>query len=204
MASSEAWFAEKDDIRRQAFARRRQQTDKDRLSRNICGVFASLPPCAAAETIMAYVGVRDEVRTRDFVSTALGERKRLVVPYCVGRELELFRLESLDELEAAPFGLWEPRLDLRIRPDKQIQPDELDLVIVPGVAFDRRGGRLGHGNGYYDRLLCRVRRETPLIGLAFECQMFPQVPMSHHDVFMDSVVTEAAVYPGLGRRRPTT
>ena len=73
-------------------------------------------------------------------------------------------------------------------------------MIVPGVAFDRDGGRLGHGFGYYDKLLNRARPDAPLVALAFECQLFPQIPMQAHDVFMDKVVTESAVYAGKGRR----
>ena len=72
---------------------------------------------------------------------------------------------------------------------------------MPGVAFDRRGGRLGHGKGYFDKLLCRVPPRTPCIALAFECQLFPEVPMLPHDLFMDRIVTETAVYEGRGPRR---
>jgi 5-formyltetrahydrofolate cyclo-ligase len=77
--------------------------------------------------------------------------------------------------------------------------EELDLVVVPGVAFDRAGGRMGHGKGYYDKLLEHARPDTPLVALAFECQLFPEIPAEAHDVFMDKVVTEAAVYEGRGR-----
>ena len=77
---------------------------------------------------------------------------------------------------------------------------EIDLIIVPGVAFDRRGGRTGHGKGYYDKLLEHARLDTPLVALAFECQMFDEIPMQEHDVFMDKVVTEKASYDGLGRK----
>jgi 5-formyltetrahydrofolate cyclo-ligase len=69
------------------------------------------------------------------------------------------------------------------------------------VAFDRRGGRLGHGSGDYDRLLRHARPDAPLVALAFECQLFDEVPTDALDVFMDQVVTEAAAYHGLGRGR---
>ncbi len=73
-------------------------------------------------------------------------------------------------------------------------------MIVPGVAFDRDGGRFGHGFGYYDKLLHHVRPDAPLVALAFDCQIFPQIPMQEHDIFMDKVVTETAVYAGKGRQ----
>ena len=77
--------------------------------------------------------------------------------------------------------------------------EDLDLVMVPGVGFDVRGARMGHGKGYYDKLLEHARTDTPLIALAFECQMFEEIPVAGHDVFMDKVITEDHVYPGQGR-----
>ncbi len=67
------------------------------------------------------------------------------------------------------------------------------------MAFDRRGGRLGHGRAYYDRLLTNARPDAPLLAPAFECQLFPEVPMAPHDVYMDKVVTEEGIYQGMGR-----
>jgi 5-formyltetrahydrofolate cyclo-ligase len=74
--------------------------------------------------------------------------------------------------------------------------------MVPGVAFTRDGARMGNGQGYYDRLLDRVRPDAPLIALAYESQLFPELVVSAHDVFMDKVITEKAVYPGRGRTLP--
>jgi 5-formyltetrahydrofolate cyclo-ligase len=189
----------KAEIRKQANDNRRQQPDKERLSQAICERLASLPEYAAARTVMFYVDVRSEVRTRQFLPTALAQGKQVVVPYCVADELELFRLASLDELAVATFGILEPKPDLRTLPQKRVEPEELDLVMVPGVAFDLQGGRTGHGRGYYDRLLGRVRPDAPLIGIAFECQIFPEIPMLPHDIRMDKVITERAIYPGRGR-----
>ena len=71
--------------------------------------------------------------------------------------------------------------------------------MVPGVGFDPDGGRMGNGQGYYDRLLEKVRRDCPLIALAYESQMFDEVLVAPHDVYMDKVITEKAVYEGRGR-----
>jgi 5-formyltetrahydrofolate cyclo-ligase len=73
------------------------------------------------------------------------------------------------------------------------------LIMVPGVAFDQEGGRTGHGKGYYDKLLEHARPDTPLVALAFECQMFEGIPMQAHDIYMDKVITETDVYVGRGR-----
>jgi len=189
----------KKDIREKAHAARNAQENKDELSRQIVDRFVGLPEFAKATTVMFYVDVRSEVRTRQHLPEALASGKRIVIPYCVDGELELFHLESMDELSVGMYRILEPKPELRGVASKRVEIEELDLIMVPGVAFDRRGGRSGHGKGYYDKLLEHARPDTPLVALAFECQMFDEVPMQDHDVFMDKVITEAAVYPGKGR-----
>ncbi len=190
-------------IREQAHANRNSQPDKDQLSRAICDRFAALPEYAAARTVLFYVDVRSEVRTRFYLPTALTHGKKVVVPWCNDRgELELFHLENMDELATGMYRILEPRTELRSLPAKQVDPRELDLVMVPGVAFDRTGARMGHGKGYYDKLLQHARPDAPLVALAFECQLFPEIPTAPHDVFMDRIITEKAVYDGKGRAKP--
>ena len=190
-------------IREQAHAARLAQLNKDEVSQTIVDRFMQLPEYQQAQTVMFYVDVRTEVRTRQALPAALASGKRIVIPYCVDGELELFHLESMDELELGMYRILEPKAELRGIPAKMTPVEELDLVMVPGVAFDRRGGRTGHGKGYYDKLLEHALSKTPLIALAFECQLFPEIPMQPHDIFMDKVVTESAVYDGLGRRGET-
>ena len=187
-------------IRKQAHDNRRTQEDKDGVSDAILARFLSLPEYAAASTVMFYVDVRDEVRTRQALPEALKSGKRIVVPYCVDGELELFWLEAMDELELGMYRILEPKAELRDVAAKKLQPEDLDLIMVPGVAFDRQGGRTGHGKGYYDKLLEHAKASTPLVALAFECQMFEEIPMDVHDIYMDKVVTESAVYAGRGRK----
>jgi len=191
----------KNQLREQAHANRNAQPDKDEISQRICATFAALPEYAAAKTVLFYVDVRSEVRTRHYLSTALKHGKKIVVPWCNDQgELELFHLESVDELTIGMYRILEPRPELRSPPAKQITPQELDLVMVPGVAFDRTGARMGHGKGYYDKLLQHARHDAPLVALAFECQLFPEIPTAPHDIFMDKIITEKAVYVGKGRR----
>jgi 5-formyltetrahydrofolate cyclo-ligase len=188
-------------IREQAHENRRLQKDKDELSQRICETFVGLPEYAAAHTVMFYVDVRAEVRTRHFLPTALSHGKRIVVPYCVEGDLELFHLETMEELAIGMYKILEPKPELRSLPAKKVAVDKLDLVMVPGVAFDRTGARMGHGFGYYDKLLEHVRSDAPLVALAFECQLFDEIPTAAHDVFMDKIVTEKSVYAGRGRSR---
>jgi 5-formyltetrahydrofolate cyclo-ligase len=188
-------------IREQARKNRVAQKDKDELSREICAKFIALPAYQAANTVMWYVDAGSEVRTRHTLPEALTHGKRVVVPWCVveTNQLELFWLDDMSELVEGAYKILEPKDALRRVPRKVIQPEELDLVMVPGTAFDPRGGRMGQGKGYYDRLLSRARPDAPLVALAFDCQIFDEIPVATHDVFMDLVLTESRMVPGQGR-----
>jgi len=200
-ATASSLAATKTALREEAHARRRAQPDKDALSQRICATLASLPEYQSARAVLFYLDVRAEARTRHYLPTALEHGKKIVVPYCVeGETLELFHLERMDELVEGMYKILEPRPELRDAPGKRVDVREIDLVIVPGVAFDGRGARMGHGKGYYDKLLEHARPETPLVALAFECQLFPELPVAPHDVFMDKIITEQAVYQGVRRR----
>lgn len=198
--SADALSLRKQQIREQAHANRNAQENKDELSRQIVARCMQLPEYQKAKTVLFYIDVRSEVRTRNDLANALLSGKKIVVPYCVDGELELFHLENNDELAIGMYKILEPKEELRSVESKKVDVKEIDLIIVPGVAFDRRGGRTGHGKGYYDKLLEHARLDTPLVALAFECQMFDEIPMQDHDVFMDKVVTEKASYDGLGRK----
>jgi 5-formyltetrahydrofolate cyclo-ligase len=191
----------KQEIREKAHAARNSQENKDELSRRIVDRFVELPEYHQAGTVMFYVDVRSEVRTRQHFPQALASGKKIVIPYCVDGELELFHLESMDELELGMYRILEPKLELRSVPHKKVPIDSLDLIMVPGVAFDRQGGRSGHGKGYYDKLLEHARPDTPLVALAFECQIFEDIPTQEHDIYMDLVITESAIYRGRGRKQ---
>ncbi|MBL8800150.1 MAG: 5-formyltetrahydrofolate cyclo-ligase [Planctomycetia bacterium] len=199
MTEVEEWKERKAKIREQAHANRNAQADKDALSQRICATFMALPEYAAAHTVMFYVDVRSEVRTRHSLPAALTGGKRIVVPWCLDGELQLFLLRDMNELAVGMYKILEPRAELRGLPERTLRAEDLDLVMVPGVAFDRRGARMGHGFGYYDKLLQHARPDAPLVALAFECQLFPEIPTQEHDIFMDQIITEAAVYPGQGR-----
>ncbi len=181
-------------LRQQALSARASLDNKDGLSRTIFARIAQIPEYLQAKVVLYYVDVRDEVRTSWLLPEVLGdERVTVVVPYCVGDELQLFRLEDMEQLSQGAFGISEPRAELRNIPTLQVAPKEIDLALVPGVAFDPSGGRLGHGHGYYDRLLAALTSETTKIGIAFDCQIVEQVPTDDHDIAMDVVVTESRV-----------
>lgn len=202
---AEALWERKAKLRRQAYDARNAQKNKDEVSRAILERFIALPEYAASKTTMWYVDVRAEVRTRHHLGDALKSGRKIVVPYCTvddkgANKLGLWHLTSMDELVVGKWSILEPRRERWGDPHKTVDPLELDLVMVPGVAFTHDGARLGNGQGYYDRLLDHVRPDAPLIALAYECQLFPELAVSPHDVFMDKVITENAVYNSRGRQ----
>lgn len=188
----------KAEIRARSFQYRRELADKDRRSEDACSRFCSRSAYATAKTVLVYLHIRTELRTTSLVTNLRRDGKEIVIPFCVGNNLKLFRFSDPAELAVGGFGILEPLDSLRCLPEKLARPHELDLLAVPGVAFDRRGGRIGHGRGYFDRLLRRVRPDAITLGLAFDCQLFDRVPMEAHDVPLDGVVTESATYLSQG------
>ena len=105
------------------------------------------------------------------------------------------QLKNYDQkLSAGSFGILEPKPELRRLPIHQFSPEDLDAVLVPGLAFDRTGGRLGRGKGYYDRFFQKLPKKTLLIGLAFDEQVVERVPLEPHDRKIDLLVTPGGVW----------
>lgn len=195
-------MTEKTRLRRESLARREAEPDRAGKSVRIIDRVRALPEYAAARILSAFVGVGSEVTTLPLLEAALAAGKQVAVPWVDGDDLHLFALSGLDDLAPAPFGLLEPRLDRRHSAARVVKPSDVDLFVVPGLAFDRAGGRLGHGRGYYDRLLSRAAGRASFSAVAFECQLIPEVPMSANDVRVHRVVTEAATHEARYRRLP--
>lgn len=140
-----------------------------------------------ASTVMVYLSFGSEVLTDDLIRWGWEEGKRIVVPLCrpEGRVLTPCLIDGFAELEEGHYGIREPKAD-RIR---VVPPEEIDAVLVPAVAFDRRGYRVGYGGGYYDRFLPKAGRAAK-IGAAFACQIVPEVPTDRYDVQVDRITTE--------------
>ncbi len=192
-------------MRRAAYDARNAQEDKDRLSQMAVASMMQLPEYRAAQTVLWYLDCRSELRTRQILPEALASGKRIIVPYCTANDrgenkLGLWWLKALDELVIGKWKILEPPRERWGDPEREIRPDEIDFVVVPGVGFGRDGARMGNGQGYYDRLLESVRPDCPLVALCYECQLFDNLVVDAHDVYMDKVVTELAVYNGRGRR----
>lgn len=187
---------EKARLRTLMLERRDKANDRMAHSAAIGRHVTGLAEYAAAETIAWFVGVKSEVMTLPMIADALAARRRVALPWVSPGGLCLALVGSLEEVAPAPFGLLEPRDEIRQDLARQVAPDKVDFYVVPGVAFDRDGGRLGHGKAYYDRLLAQARPDATLAGLCFEVQLVDNVPMAEHDIPMNYVVTERQVYRG--------
>lgn len=149
----------------------------------------SLDPYVKARSLMVYVDFRNEVRTHGLIAHALAAGKRVSVPITDvgGKKLTPSSLLSYPgDLAPGAWGILEPRPEC-VRP---VEPVELDLVVVPGVAFDPGGNRLGYGGGFYDRFLPGTRPETVYLAPAFEVQVVADVFPGPHDVPVHIIVTE--------------
>jgi 5-formyltetrahydrofolate cyclo-ligase len=195
----------KSHLRKTVLARRDAMDAGSRAasSRAIVRKIVGLTAYGEARTVMAYAGFGSELQTDAFLRHTLNEGKRLLLPRVNRQKKRLDVYEVRDparDLEAGTWGIREPRLDLCDLAD----PRAAGFVLVPGVAFDVRGGRLGYGAGFYDRLLSGgVSPQACLVAGAFETQRVEEVPMDEHDVPVDLVVTEKGSYPSGPTRRRT-
>jgi len=185
---------DKHHLRAVAHLRRLHQQDGERLSGAIFERLVELPQYARARTVLCYVSFRSEVSTHAFFARMWADGKRVVVPYCRAQHLELFCFSNFDDLAPGMLGILEPKPELRVQSQRRAEVQELDLLVIPGLAFDRQGGRLGYGKGYFDRLLLGARADALLAAVAFECQLFDNVPMQSYDVRVDAVITENDSY----------
>ena len=189
---SESLARRKSALRRHLRKQRNEFADRSAASQAICDKLQSLPAYQAANVVMMYVDVRCEVETRELIRKEIGGSRCVVIPFCQGDELVPWELRNWTELSTGAFGILEPNVDLREAPSRCVEPGSIDLICVPGVGFDRAGNRLGSGRGYYDRLIPRLRPDAIKVGLAYECQIVPEIPIERHDIPMDILVTEAS------------
>ena len=189
----EGLAAAKRELRRAAAAARDAVRDRAEAAAAACAHLSALAPYRSAAAVLWYVSMPSELATSPAIEAALTEGKRVAVPWCDGDDLGLWRLESLSELEPGTWGIPEPPLSRRREPERRVAPEALEFVVVPGLAFDRRGRRLGHGKGYYDRLL--ARSAAVRAGLCYGAQVFPEVPAGPRDAVMDWLVTERGACP---------
>ena len=143
-----------------------------------------------AESIFSYVSVEGEVDTKIILETALQMGKRVFVPRCIpGKErlMDAVEIHSMEELSIQYFGLLEPKQEIPASEERNF-----DLSLIPCVMADKRGGRLGHGAGYYDRFLAKAQGKK--LCLCFSWYITDKIPMEEMDIPMDALLTEEGYF----------
>ena len=138
----------------------------------------------AARTVGLYCPIQNEVHTELLARRCLADAKQLFYPRVSGNDLDFVEVKSLAELAPGAFGILEPR------GKSPVPISAIDLLVVPGVAFDLHGHRLGYGRGYYDQALAGCSQDLERVGLAYEFQLVDRLPVDGHDCRLTGLVTE--------------
>lgn len=175
------------------------EAQRDQWSRAACRHAADFVKACGAESIMIYVSFRGELDLSLLVEWCWDNGIDVIAPRCLAadRSMKLHRLRSWDQLAPGAYGIMEP--DPALTPE--IEPELVPKVVfVPGLAFDRDGGRLGYGGGYYDRFAEKRGKagasstSVIWIGAAYEAQLVEEVPLESHDMKMNGILTERQLY----------
>lgn len=173
---------EKKLMRREIRARKSMLSEDDKAAAAAMATvrIEALPEYSAAHTVLAYSSMPDELPTSGIIAHA-SAAKTVVLPVVKGDTLELRRYEP-EHMRTGYKGILEPSDEAMA-----VSPSDIDLAIIPGMAFDAQGHRLGRGGGFYDRLIPQLN--CPLIGIGFACQLVPEVPVEPFDLPVDIVIS---------------
>ena len=176
-------ISEKELIREKIKKKKQQLTDKEKEieAANVFEKIEALPEFINAHNIMIYWSMPDELPTHDFI-IRWSKKKTMLLPVVKGEDMLIKPFSTKEELKQGSLGIWEP--------DTQKEYlNSIDLVIVPGVAFDRDKSRLGRGKGYYDRYF--INKRIVKIGVCFDFQLLESIPEDSFDIKMDKVITSS-------------
>ena len=172
----------KRELRKQmALLKKQYHEQNNRFSAEIMAVLEAHPLFQSAQTVLLYHSLPDEVNTHSFIEQ-WGEKKRILLPVVVGDELELRLFTPSVSLANGAYGIAEPTGEAFAK------YDEITFAVIPGVAFDHTGNRLGRGKGYYDRLLPHLSKAFK-VGICFPYQLVKTIPTEPFDIPMDSIIT---------------
>jgi len=182
--------AKKDQIRKEILVKLRLQDQLERITRSkdIKRRLFQESSFKSANSIMFYMAKSYEVDTKAMIDEALTIGKKVIIPVTDTQEKRLIPSEIKDpqtELIKGPFGIYEPKKETM----NAVKTDDIEVVIVPGIAFDAKGNRIGHGEGYFDRFLKYLPKSTPTIGLGFIFQLVDKIDTLSWDIPVAKVIT---------------
>ncbi len=179
---------EKAEIRKEVLRKRDSLSpeEKSLKDQGIRETLNKMPEFQKARSVLFFASFRSEADTLSLIHDAFKSSKKVLVPKVKGAELAIYEINSLEDLKRGYMGIPEP-----IETVRPADLDEADIVLMPGAAFDEKGGRLGYGKAYYDLMLAKRKRPIPLVALAYELQIVPgPLPLEPHDIRVDKIVTE--------------
>lgn len=174
----------KDQLRRKLVEIRKHHKNSREDSLSIYRQFLSLPGILSYRTYMLYYPHKNEVDTIPIIQMLQKEGKLVLLPKVEGRQIVPILLSNLSELHTGYAGIKEPEGD--------VYTGEIDVIVLPGVAFDEKGYRLGYGKGFYDRFLAK-RKGCLKVGLAYDFQVLKELPVQQHDLPVDIVLTPTRI-----------
>ncbi len=163
---------------------------KEKLDKDLLNKLLSLPEFKNVHSVFTYISMPiKEVSTTGMIEFCLTEGIRVAVPVCKAHScMDFYYISSLDETKQNKYGILEPEEN----EDRLASPSEADLIIIPGLKFDKRGYRLGWGGGFYDRYLKNC--SCPKIGICYEDEITELLPVDNYDVKVDMLVTDKTIY----------
>lgn len=165
--------------------------DRKKRSRIIAEKFVSTAYYINSNNILIYYPFRSEIDVTIIIRQALKNKKNIILPRVHDRKLKLFYIDNLKkQLEIGAYGIMEPTTGLC----RAAKISSIDLVIVPGLVFDKNLNRLGYGGGFYDRLLPLIPAGVKKIALCFDIQVVDSIPVSEHDIKVDLLITDTNIY----------
>jgi len=188
-----AIFNDKKILRKEILTKRKSMdiAEKEEMDKKIFDKFYESKYYREAKNIFIYISYDSEINTRGIINKALIDNKKIFVPRTEfkTRLMDAVEITSLDNLVESEYGILEPSLE-----EPHIDPSGLDLIVVPGVAFDRNGGRMGYGAGFYDRYFKKINKDNMgrvvKLALAYDFQIFEKIPMNEQDVPVGYIITE--------------
>jgi len=180
---------------REEILQKRKNLSKEEVnikSKPIKENFYSLGCFKKAKNILFYVSYGNEADTQNIIGELLEKKdKKILIPYIMEDNpiLQVSEIKDFNDLEPKAFGI----LETKENKINNFNPDDIDLIIIPGIAFDRNGHRIGHGNGYYDKFLSSLKRNPVKIALAFDFQIVDKIDNEEHDVPIDIIITEKEI-----------
>lgn len=167
-----------------------EATDKKKADKIINETLKEQSFFKESKNIFIYIGFGSEIDTGDYIDDFLDSGKCIIIPRIdtITKEMEGVQINNMNDLQRNKYGILEPRATI-----KGFEKNFIDLVVMPGVAFDTAGSRVGYGGGYYDKFLQNINASVQKVALAYEFQVIDKVPSEDHDIKADFIITEKRI-----------